>query len=333
MIKTSAKVKRNHTFAKTWIVIFAIFALTFTIIAKLMLDVGVIKIIPTGLCNPESKGVNVHISSILKNNHETYNLNLIRPDGWYMIWDTDIENYGDSSHPLVIRTNRYDSLQITFFNNPYMGVAKIETSDGDKWLDLYTPNEYGKTHVDIPFAVTEAAPIVECIGIGLLLAAVVTGFIYFLVNCSKPRVVAAGSCLIGYIGAGLLLKSGIEFGSIEESLLLKLLLRRGFTRITNIGFVIAYGFFAELAIPHLMEKQHFRINEKAVFLMFTSAYASLASLYKFLIKPYASFHVGIYGIIQFILTFMFWFFCFYTLLTTIEGYICEKKNSDQEVRR
>ena len=316
MVKTFTKVKRNHAFAQAWIVMFTVFALAFTIIAKLMLDVSIIRVVPTGLSNPESKGVNVHISSILKNNRETYNLNLIRPAGWYPIWDTNIENYGDSSHPLEIRTNRYDSLQITFFNNPYMGVARIETSNGDELLDLYTPKEYGTTRVDIPFAVTEAAPILKCVGIGLLLAAAMTGIIYFLVNCGKPGMVATGSCLVGYIGAGLLLKSGIEFG-----------------RIANLCFVIAYGFFAELAIPRLIKKQHFRFNEKAVFLMFTSAYASLASLYQFLIKPYSSFHVGIYGIIQFILTFAFWFFCFYTLLTAFEEFVCEKKNSDQEVIR
>ena len=309
MIKSGNKL----TLSKKWIVIFLAFTLAFTVMAKLILDVGVIRIVPAGTKNPDSGGTKVHIGSIVKNNREAYDLNLIKPEGWHTIWDTNIESYGIRNLPLEIKTRRYDVLQVTFINDPYMGEVNIETSDGSSLLDLYTPDEYDTMPVDIPFAVTETAPFTECMGIGVLLSIVTTGFLYFLANCRSAGMVAIASCVAGYIGAILLIRGGVEFG-----------------KKTDACFIAAYGFFSELTLPCLLTGQDKRSYGKFVFLTLTSAYAAVALLYKYLIKPYSSFHFGVYGCIQFILAFAFWFFCFHAVLMIIEDVILGKNFFDQK---
>lgn len=292
---------------RTWIALFCAIAVLITILLKLILDVSVIRIVPMGQSNSDSKGINVHISSIVKNNNEVYDLAKMKPEGWYTIWDTNIENYGDSEHPFIIRTHRYDSLQITFFNNPYMGIVEIETAEQKYRLDLYTPNEYGSTPVDIPFSTSEPSSWKVSAGIGCFAAAAITAYLYLLVHLrlgiGRRILLAVG----GSAAAIVLLMENIDFG-----------------RVANCFFVATYGLLACFILPQIFVKNNEQEKKRAVslgyFVILTliSGYASVATLYTRLIQPHNSFHFGIYGAVQFFIVFVYWFLCFFAVNQTIE---------------
>ena len=194
-----------------WLILFCAVTMISAVLLKLLLDVSVIRIVPTGQNSMESKGINVHISSIVKNNNEIYNLPKMKPDGWYTIWGTNIENYGNCDYPFVIRTHRYDSLEITFFNNPYMGIVEVETPQRTYRLDLYTSNEYGTTKLDIPFSVSEPSSWKTALGLGLIVAAAVTGYFFVLTHVSSWKVKRCLLGLAGCIAAGGALSQNISF--------------------------------------------------------------------------------------------------------------------------
>lgn len=275
------------------------FSILFTILLKLLLDVTVIKIVPTGQNNVASHGVNVHISEIIKNNNDAYDLVKIKPDGWYTIWDTNIENYGDKDHPLFLRTKRYDSLQITFFNNPYMGIVEIETSEKSYRVDLYTENEYGTTIIDIPFSVSEGSSWPMCIVIGIVLSLMAVGSIriFLLINSSRGKIALAtvAGCACGLI---------VIFSHVDYGLVL------------NCCFVASYALVAGITLPDLLQgKYSYLIKEvpTLVFLLPISIFATIASLYTRLIRPSYSFHYGVYSAVQFILVLIYWCLCIIVL--------------------
>lgn len=298
-----------------WLMFFIIFTLAFTLMAKFMFDVGVIRIVPTGKKNTDSNGSGVRVSAIVKNNHETYDLYRIMPDGWSAVGGENIESDKNSNKPLELRTRRYDSLQVTFCGGPDMGKVSIQTPGGSFLVDLYVPEEEDDVRVDIPFAVAEAFPFSKSLAIGAALAAALTAICYFLSNRASPGMIALVSCMTGYAGAILLILGGVELG-----------------KRTDACFIAAYGFFAELAIPRLIKERRVKPVGKVVFLAILSAYAAIALLYRFLVKPYSSFHFGIYGLIQFALAFTFWYFFFYVVITFAEGLINSERKTTSDMR-
>lgn len=290
--------------SRTWMVVFAGIVVFSTVALRLLLDTATIRIIPTGQNNSASQGVNVHISGIVKNNNDEYRLEAIKPEGWYTIWDTNIENYGDGSCPLVIRTRRYDSLQITFFNNPYMGIVEIETPAQSYRLDLYTPNEYGTTAVDIPFAASERAPWGLCLGIGSLCAIGAAGFLYFTVYAPPSKKKAAVSAAAGCLAAVLALYSGVDYGTRCNAL-----------------FVLSYGAAMGLLLPNFV-RQCSSLNRVSLpVLLCMSGYASVVSLYMQLVRPFHSFHFGLYGTLAFGVMLLYWLSLFFIGKKGLEKFV------------
>lgn len=270
-----------------------------TALWKLALDVAEIEIIPTGMSRAASQGVNVHISSIVRNNNYSYDLNELKPDGWYGIWDTEIENYGDSSKPLILRPHRYDSFQINFFQNPYMGYVDIKTAEETYHLDLYTES-IGTLTVDIPFAVARSSSWIESVAAGCLTAAAATSILYLLVHLRSFKIATVISAVTGVAAALFLMVTHIDFG-----------------RQLNLCFLVSYGALAGFVLPDLFQHRHtLPLNSKTfnIAIIILSCTAAVASLYTSVIRPYSSFHFGIYCVIQFADIMVYWIFFFYTCL-------------------